>query len=1427
MKRSLYSILFVILLAFTTVFFVSCNGGQTGDGDKSVPENVVLPDIEMAGGYTASITDGSARTAVCYTQGEGSPLTVIVTRTDKTGSEVAVSKEYYYRGVSDGGEYYLVIRSNGDKHVYANGYEYLYGATAYDRESFTFFSSDMILTEMNLAANPYVYDIFGGAGKAYNLAKFKKYSGGVSQYRASGADLNSLLVPDTAVVDMWISSKGVVTRFRITDGKNVIVNVRYTKVGETDSPALPSDVELSKVCAHNFVWTPDENGTHKGVCTYDESHIVTGLSCYGGVATCVSGRKCDLCGGEYGDVDPDSRDFAWKSNGDGTHTEVCKRNEEHKGRTESCWDFTEATCVEKATCKVCGGESGEIAPENHDYKWVANGDGTHTQICTRDEKHIGLTENCSGGKATCTEQATCEVCGEKYGEPLGHKLPDKWTKGEGDKHIKRCLNEGCSYYEEEACSGGEAICIGKAICDVCGGEYGEIDENNHYYEWVSNGDGTHTEVCKRNREHKGKTEECRGGKATCTEKAVCEVCGEKYGEPLGHDFSVWVEVDKDYHKKVCSHDEKHVYQTQKHNFGKWTSDGNGKHYRVCETCNRREEAACNFSEPTCTEKAKCGVCGAEKGEPKGHLYGDFVSNGDGTHKKVCSACGDEIKGKCTGGKATCVEKAKCDVCHGEYGEFDTNNHDLQTVQNVGENTHTTTCKRTGCTYSVTENCSGGKATCTEKATCKVCGGKYGEVDLTNHAYKWKSNGDGTHTEVCSRDESHKGRTENCSGGTANCVEKATCKVCGDKYGEIDANNHDLKTEQNADGKTHTTVCGRKGCTYSKTENCSGGEATCTEKATCEVCGKKYGEPLNHVLGEWTTGENDKHVRRCAREGCSYFEEEACKGGEATCTEKAICEVCGAKYGKPLGHNLPDKWTKGEGDKHIKKCLRDGCNYFKEENCSGGTATCTEKATCEVCGGKYGEVDSTNHAYEWKSNGDGTHTEVCSRDNSHKGRTENCSGGTANCVEKATCEVCGGKYGEIDANNHDLKTEQNADGKTHTTACGRKGCTYSKTENCSGGEATCTEKAICEVCGKKYGEALLKYEESGDGYILAGVTETGKTKLTENDLIVIANEYEGKKIIGISAEAMGDIVANAKFAGISFENDNIETLDAGLFKEFIKGLADKEIKGLKLEKGIYLIGKVDGENFGAKWAIGSKGAEATLPENVNIAKGLFGNDAEITTVTVGKGVKLYDGILTEFGGNTLKIDFGNAFFNGKTAAALFNGSIYSSSMPYAEVVGDGDEIYYVPMSLENAVVLSENVPAGAFRNMSMLKTVDLQNVKEIGERAFMGCSGITSVTLSGNLEKINAYAFYGSSAITEITIPKSVKKVGTYAFGECGELTVTVEYDKGTDKRYNAIEASAFYKSVVTVKFGGTEAEWKGFVKADWNYSGEATVEYAA
>ena len=180
----------------------------------------------------------------------------------------------------------------------------------------------------------------------------------------------------------------------------------------------------------------------------------------------------------------------------------------------------------------------------------------------------------------------------------------------------------------------------------------------------------------------------------------------------------------------------------------------------------------------------------------------------------------------------------------------------------------------------------------------------------------------------------------------------------------------------------------------------------------------------------------------------------------------------------MGHDLPDTWTKGEGDKHVKECQREGCDYSVSEDCSGGAATCTEQATCKVCGGKYGKVDSDNHNYEWKSNGNGTHTEVCTRDESHKGETANCSGGTATCVEKAICEVCGEKYGDVDKTNHKfdrdvikdeaLKTASKDDGQTFL---GNKiPHTYNKktiSEEAKISAATCTAKAkyhlSCE-CG---------------------------------------------------------------------------------------------------------------------------------------------------------------------------------------------------------------------------------------------------------------------------------------------------------------------------------------------------------------------------
>ena len=93
--------------------------------------------------------------------------------------------------------------------------------------------------------------------------------------------------------------------------------------------------------------------------------------------------------------------------------------------------------------------------------------------------------------------------------------------------------------------------------------------------------------------------------------------------------------------------------------------------------------------------------------------------------------------------------------------------------------------------------------------------------------------------------------------------------------------------------------------------------------------------------------------------------------------------------------------------------------YWESHMWSGTATCTSGRTCTDCGGS---SEPLGHDWgAWTQNSDEkTHTRICKRDTSHT-ETENCHGGTATCTEKAVCEVCGKAYGELDPNNHtDLK-----------------------------------------------------------------------------------------------------------------------------------------------------------------------------------------------------------------------------------------------------------------------------------------------------------------------------------------------------------------------------------------------------------------------
>ncbi|WP_337666153.1 S-layer homology domain-containing protein [Anaerotignum faecicola] len=80
--------------------------------------------------------------------------------------------------------------------------------------------------------------------------------------------------------------------------------------------------------------------------------------------------------------------------------------------------------------------------------------------------------------------------------------------------------------------------------------------------------------------------------------------------------------------------------------------------------------------------------------------------------------------------------------------------------------------------------------------------------------------------------------------------------------------------------------------------------------------------------------------------------------------------------------------------------------------------------------------------EWTSNGNGTHTHTCLNNSSHT-ETGNCSGGTATCTAKAVCEICNTAYGELNASNHTGGTEVRGRVEATTSADGYTGDTYCK------------------------------------------------------------------------------------------------------------------------------------------------------------------------------------------------------------------------------------------------------------------------------------------------------------------------------------------------------------------------------------------------
>ena len=104
-----------------------------------------------------------------------------------------------------------------------------------------------------------------------------------------------------------------------------------------------------------------------------------------------------------------------------------------------------------------------------------------------------------------------------------------------------------------------------------------------------------------------------------------------------------------------------------------------------------------------------------------------------------------------------------------------------------------------------------------------------------------------------------------------------------------------------------------------------------------------------------------------------------------------------------GHTFGEWASNGDGT-HTHKCTVDGCNGLETKDCSGGKATCAEKAVCEVCGKAYGELDPKNH----------TNLQHISA----KAATEDAEGN----IEYLYCEGCGKYYSDKDGTKEITKAD---------------------------------------------------------------------------------------------------------------------------------------------------------------------------------------------------------------------------------------------------------------------------------------------------------------------------------------------------------------------------------------------------------------------
>ena len=572
-----------------------------------------------------------------------------------------------------------------------------------------------------------------------------------------------------------------------------------------------------------------------------------------------------------------------------------------------------------------------------------------------------------------------------------------------NQHLLRC-NDCQEEILENHWIGQEATCIRKAQCGTCTKRFGDYGPHD-WGEWKSNGNGTHTRVCKHNASHT-ETKDCTFSAAPCTVPAACTECGAVY--KLGHDW------------------------------GAWTSNGNKTHTHTCKRdASHIETENCNIQEATCRDPAWCWECYGEYGsaDPSKHKWMLCHSNGNGTHTRVCSLDFTHTEtSDCSG--VRCGETGWCDECNERY----TASHKFNGPWSSNPDKHWRTCiycneAGSKTSHSFVEQPDArylkSEATCASPAVyykvCSDCGYQTpstfesGDIDPNNHDLQ--------------RHEEVKAPT---------CTEKGwsayyTCSRCDyTAYQETDALDHDWNNWTSNGNKTHTRTC-KRDPSHTETEACSG--VSCGDTGACSVCGGAYTEEHKYDESSWAC-DDAGHWRNCVY--CHEKGETASHSFEmheqtaATCVSKAVyarvCSDCDYHGGNfifgninPNNHDLIPHAGKAatcteSGWEAYDTCSR--CDYTTYAKLAAlGHApihhaaqapTCTEHGweaydTCSRCNyTTYAELEALNHDWSiYISNGDKTHTLTCKNDPSHHLVTLSCFG--VSCGETGACTACGEEY----------------------------------------------------------------------------------------------------------------------------------------------------------------------------------------------------------------------------------------------------------------------------------------------------------------------------------------------------------------------------------------------------------------------------------